>query len=79
MIEVFKTVHKYYDINAAVKLNFNMFSTAILEVININCQKYKQLYLTKVFLFLLTNTDLMKMLHYNCYAELLTGTGGAPK
>jgi len=27
MIEVFKMVHKYYDINAAVKLNFNMFST----------------------------------------------------
>jgi len=27
MIEVFKMVHKYYDINAAVKLNFNIFST----------------------------------------------------
>ena len=28
MIEVFKMVHKYYDINEAVKLNFNMFSTS---------------------------------------------------
>jgi len=27
MIEVFKMVHKYYDIKAALKLNFNMFST----------------------------------------------------
>jgi len=27
MIEVFKTVHKYYDVCAAVKLNFNTLST----------------------------------------------------
>jgi len=27
MIEVFKMVDKYYDINAAVKLNFNVFNT----------------------------------------------------
>jgi len=29
MIEVFKMVHKFYDTNAAVKLNFNIFSTTI--------------------------------------------------
>jgi len=27
MIEVFKTVHKYYDVCAALKLNFNTLST----------------------------------------------------
>jgi len=27
MVEVFKMVHEYYDINATVKLNFNIFST----------------------------------------------------
>jgi len=27
MIEVFKMVHKYYDVSAAVKLNFNTLST----------------------------------------------------
>ena len=27
VIEVFKMVHEYYDINATVKLNFNIFNT----------------------------------------------------
>jgi len=27
MIEVFKTVHNYYDSEAAIKLNFNTFNT----------------------------------------------------
>ena len=46
MTKVFKMVHKYYDVSAAVKLNFITFST---KEININCQKCKPLKFEKTF------------------------------
>jgi len=37
VIEIFKMVHNYYDVCAAVKLNYNNLNTT--REININCRK----------------------------------------
>jgi len=71
IIEVFKMVHKYYDITAAVKRNFNIFTTTRKNKYQLQkCQRllFKKIY----FLFtgcmigtvslIQTNTGLIKRL-----------------